>query len=628
MQGGSRSALFRYGGAVLAIAVATLLRYWLDHIVEGSGLAVFFVALVVAGWYGGVGPFVLAFTLSIASFLLFFKSPADAEPDHPVRVLIGLGAFFFVGLATALLSHAVRAAQRRAQAQTDDALHQREQLRTTLRCIGEAVIVADTAGQLTMMNPVAEQLTGWTADEATGRPIQDIFRMSEEQTGEEIPSPFERAFRHPIVPITGRQLVLESRNGKRRPIDYSAAPIEDKHGNTTGVVLIFRDVTQRRQAEQSQRDADRRKDEFLALLAHELRNPLAPIGNALQILELAEDDPKTRTDARRTMQRQFEHLVRLVDDLLDVSRIAQGKIELRPECVSVGAVLERAIEAARPLIDRRQHELKLDLHDHSFELYVDPVRLAQVLTNLLTNAAKYTEERGTIIVASRSEGDDLILSVRDNGIGIPATLLPKVFDMFMQVEQGRKRSHGGLGIGLTLVKCMVQMHGGYVEVRSNGAGQGSEFIIHIPRGKPPVTDSQPSLLAIVGARPRSILLVDDNVEAAATLASLLRTRDHEVATEFSGPAALDLAHELRPDVVILDLGMPGMDGYEVAEKLRAREGGESLILLALTGWGGAEDRERTAAAGFDYHLVKPAKLEDIEFAMAQGRRKLAAEAGV
>ena len=627
MQGGSRSALFRYGGAVLAIGVATLLRFWLDSVLEGAGLAVFFVALVVAGWYGGVGPFILAFVLSLAAFHYFFSSPAGSEPDHPARVLIGLGAFFFVGIATAVLSESVRAARQRAQAQTEAALYQREQLRTTLSCIGEAVIVTDTSGQLTMMNPVAERLTGWSAELAAGRPIQEVFRMSDEHSGETVDSPVDRVFRHRIMANTVRQLVLESRDGKRRPIDYSAAPIQDENGSTTGVVLIFRDVTSRRQAEQALRDADRRKDEFLALLAHELRNPLAPIGNALQILEMANGDKDAAEDARRMMHRQFEHLVRLVDDLLDVSRIARGKIELRLERTSLGAILERAVEAARPLINSRKHELTLEVPSDPLELYVDPVRLAQVVTNLLTNAAKYMEEGGYIVLSARTEGDDLVLSVRDTGIGIPAEMLPKVFDMFMQVEQGRTRSHGGLGIGLTLVRSMVQMHGGQVEARSDGPGQGSEFIIRLPRGQAPEDEAESVLTRISGeVQPRNILLVDDNVDAAGTLAALLRARQHEVTIAFSGPAALERVEEMQPDVVILDLGMPGMDGCQVAERLRTRDGGEALVLVALTGWGGVEDRQRTTAAGFDYHLVKPARLEELEFAISHGRRNQPAEA--
>ncbi len=627
MAKGYRSAPFRYGGAVLAIVVATLLRYWLDSLVEGAGLAVFFVALVIAAWYGGVGPFLLAFTLSLASFSLFFPSPPDAAPDHPTRVLIGLGAFFFVGIATAILSESARRARRRAQSQTEAAVFQRERLRATLACIGEAVIVADSHGQLTMMNPVAERLTGWSAEEAKGRPMEDVFRLSEEGTGEAVANPLGQVFRHRITASPARQIVLESRDGKRLHIDYSAAPVEDQDGRSSGVVLIFRDVTLQRQVEQTLRDADRRKDEFLALLAHELRNPLAPIGNALQILEIADHDPATRTDARQMMQRQFDHLVRLVDDLLDVSRIAQGKIELLPERTSLGAVLERAIEAARPLIDHRKHELTLDVPDHPTELYVDPVRLAQVVTNLLTNAAKYMEDGGAILLFARSENGELILSVRDEGIGIPADLLPQVFDMFMQVEQGRTRSHGGLGIGLTLVKSMVQMHGGQVEAHSDGPGKGSEFVIRLPSGKLPAElPVAPSTKLDRSTQRRNILLVDDNVEAAETLAALLRTRDHKVAAAFDGETAIDLAEELRPDAVILDLGMPGMDGYEVAERLRAVEGAEDLVLLALTGWGGAEERQRTAAAGFDYHFVKPAKVEDLEFAIASGRRTQPAEA--
>jgi len=500
-------------------------------------------------------------------------------------------------------------------------------LRTTLSCIGEAVIVTDISGRLTMMNPVAERLTGWSAEQAEGRPIQEVFRISDEWTGEAVDSLVDRVlgYRNPASAV--RQLLLESRDGKLRPIDYSAAPIEHQTGNTQGVVLIFRDVTQRRQAEQALRDADRRKDEFLALLAHELRNPLAPIGNALQILEMAEDNKEVTSSARQMMQRQFEHLVRLVDDLLDVSRIARGKIELRPERTSLGAVLERAVEAARPLIDSRKHELTFQLPEHPLGLYVDPVRLAQVVTNLLTNAAKYMEEGGEIVVSAHVEGDDLILSVRDTGIGIPAKMLPQVFEMFMQVEQGRTRAHGGLGIGLTLVKSIVQMHGGHVEARSNGPGEGSEFIIRLPRGTAPEAEAaQPASQLSANVRPRNILLVDDNVDAADTLASLLRARQHDVVTAFSGPAALDLAEQIQPEVVILDLGMPEMDGCEVAEKLRARDEGEELVLVALTGWGGMEDRQRTAAAGFDYHFVKPAKLEEIEFAISQGRRNQPAEA--
>lgn len=628
MQGGSPSALFRYGGAVVAIAVATGLRFWLDSVLEGAGLGVFFIALVIAGWYGRVGPFLLAFFLSLASFYLFFPPAAGSVPEPPARVIVGLGAFFFVGLATALLSESVRAAQRRAEAQTSAALYQREQMRTTLSCIGEAVIVTDTSGTITMMNPVAERLTGWRAVNATGRPIQEVFRMSDENSGERMDSPVDRVFRHRIMANTARPLLLESRYGKRRPIDYSAAPIQDANGSTTGVVLIFRDVTSRRQSEQALRDADRRKDEFLALLAHELRNPLAPIGNALQILEMTEDDDSA-TNARQMMQRQFGHLVRLVDDLLDVSRIARGKIELRPERSTLGAVLERAVEAARPLIDSRKHELILDVPAHPLELYVDPIRLAQVVTNLLTNAAKFTEEEGSIIVTARSEGDDLVLRVRDTGIGIAATLLPRVFDMFMQVEEGRTRSHGGLGIGLTLVRSIVQMHGGDVEARSDGPGKGSEFIVRLPREQVPAAEPKPVTPVLATEAPRkSILIVDDNVDAAGMLASLLQSRQHDVATAFNGPAALDRALEVHPEAVILDLGMPGMDGCEVAEKLRAREGGDALVLIALTGWGGVEDRQRTMAAGFDYHFVKPARVEELEFAIAQGRVKQPAEVSV
>jgi CheY-like chemotaxis protein len=326
------------------------------------------------------------------------------------------------------------------------------------------------------------------------------------------------------------------------------------------------------------------------------------------------------------MQRQFEQLVRLVDDLLDVSRIARGKIELRPEATTLGAVLERAVEASRPLIEARNHTLSFDLPEYPLALYVDPVRLAQVITNLLTNAAKYTDEGGRIVVAAQARDDELLLSVRDTGIGIPRRMLPHVFEMFMQIEPGGTRVHGGLGIGLTLVKSMVQMHGGQVEVHSEGPGMGSEFLIRLPLHQPPQRQQETPHLPEEFDGRKSILVVDDNIDSANTLAALLKSKRHDVQVAYDGPAALHTAERVHPEVVILDLGMPGMDGCQVAEQLRARKGGDEVLLLALTGWGGVEDRQRTRAAGFDYHFVKPANLLDIGRAIARGRRDLPLEA--
>lgn len=360
---------------------------------------------------------------------------------------------------------------------------------------------------------------------------------------------------------------------------------------------------------QALRDADRRKDEFLATLAHELRNPLAPIRNALQILKMPRVDAATVGRSRDMMERQVHQLVRLVDDLLDVSRVMRGKIELRKEQVELATVVARAVETVQPLIDAQGHELAVGLPPESLPLDADPVRLAQVVGNLLTNAAKYTEPNGHIWMTARREDGQAVLRVRDDGIGIAPDVLPHVFDLFVQVDHAAARSQGGLGIGLTLVKNLVEMHGGAVEARSAGLGKGSEFVVRLPlvagerrQADEPADGGAQEQVRSSGHR---LLVVDDNEDAADSLAMLLSLQGHEVRVAHDGPAALALAPAYRPDMVFLDIGMPGMDGYEVARRLRKTPGLEATVLAALTGWGQQEDRRRTADAGFDHHLVKP-----------------------
>lgn len=367
-----------------------------------------------------------------------------------------------------------------------------------------------------------------------------------------------------------------------------------------------------RLTEQSLRDAHRRKDEFLAMLAHELRNPLAPIGNGLQILEIAGDDVELLEEARVMMQRQFEHLVRLVDDLLDVSRIARGKIELRKESLVLGPVVERAVEAVRPLTDGLGHHLVVELPAQPLWLRGDAVRLAQVITNLLTNAARYTDRGGEITVVAERVGDHAVVTVRDTGIGIAPDVLPKVFDMFVQAEHGFSRGHGGLGLGLTLVKSLVHLHGGEVEARSEGLGKGSEFVVRLPLLSQPAQDEADSGRTRHEHIPRRILVLDDNTDAADSLARLLALRRHDVRVAHNGHDALQIGSEFQPEIAILDLGMPGMDGFAVAKQLRASANGSAIKLVALTGWGGPDDRERTQATGFDHHFVKPITIEALE----------------
>ena len=410
-----------------------------------------------------------------------------------------------------------------------------------------------------------------------------------------------------------------------RQYEYIFVPVLAVDGSVEAVAGSTRDITDRKRVEQALRDADRRKDEFLATLAHELRNPLAPIRNSLQILKMPRLDAATVERSREMMERQVHHLVRLVDDLLDVSRVMRGKIELRKERVELATVVAQAVETVQPLVEAQGHELTVNLPPESLPLDADPVRLAQVVGNLLTNAAKYTEAKGRIWLSAQRQGDEALLRVRDTGIGIAPDMLPHVFELFVQADHSSTKAQGGLGIGLTLVKNLVEMHHGTVEAHSTGLGAGCEFVVRLPltlqeerqrikedNGKAPKEPSRSS--------DHRLLVIDDNVDAAESLAMLLRLKGHEVRVAHDGPSGLKLATSYRPDMVFLDIGMPGMDGYEVARRLRQLPGLDNVRLAALTGWGQQEDRRRTAEAGFDNHLVKPAELEALERLLAELNR--------
>ena len=373
---------------------------------------------------------------------------------------------------------------------------------------------------------------------------------------------------------------------------------------------------------QALRDTDRRKDEFLATLAHELRNPLAPICNSLQILKMPRVDSETLQQTRDTMDRQVQQLVRLVDDLLDVSRVMTGKIELRREPVELASVIARAVETAQTIIEAHGHRLDVVLPNGSLLLHADPVRLAQVVSNLLTNAAKYTEVNGCIWLTAVAENGQAVLRVRDSGIGIASEMLPHIFGLFFQVDHASTKAQGGLGIGLTLVKNLVEMHEGTVEACSSGLGEGSEFIIRLPllvddRGQAHDSASKEPGQVPLRSSGHRLLIVDDNQDAAISLAILLRLQGHEVRVAHSGEAALEITKHFIPNAVFLDIGMPAMDGYEVARRMRQQPEMEKVVLAALTGWGQSEDRLRTAEAGFDHHLVKPPELKMVESVLEQ-----------
>jgi PAS domain S-box-containing protein len=490
---------------------------------------------------------------------------------------------------------------------------QGERLRTTLASIGDAVITTDTEGRVTGMNPVAEALTGWPLAEATGRPLDEVFRVVNEQTRRPVPSPAARARHEGVVVGLANHSVLITRGGAEVPIDDSAAPIRCQAGQVVGCVLVFRDVTERRAA-------DRRKDEFLALLAHELRNPLAPLRNALQILRLSPDGA-AQEQARALMVRQLEQMVRLVDDLLDVSRIGQGKLELRREHVALAAVVQSAVETSRPLIEHMGHELTVALPDAPVLVDADPTRLAQVFANLLNNAAKYTDRGGHIRLTAGRQGGDVVVSVQDTGIGIAADQLPGLFQMFSQGERALERSQGGLGIGLTLVKRLVEMHGGRIEAHSDGPGRGAEFVVRLPaaRDAPGPEVAAARLEPAAPPAPLRILIVDDNQDHTDSLAMLLRILGHDTRTAYDGRAGLEAAGEFRPGVILLDIGLPKLNGYEACRRLREQAWGKDVVIIAVTGWGQEEDRRRSLEAGFDHHLVKPVDPQDLLRLLAELR---------
>ena len=369
----------------------------------------------------------------------------------------------------------------------------------------------------------------------------------------------------------------------------------------------------RAQSEQL-RDSDRRKDEFLATLAHELRNPLAPIRNALQIIQLAGNNGPAVEQARVMMERQLGQMVRLIDDLLDVSRISRGKFELRKERIDLAAAIKSAVDTAQPLIDAAGHRLTVTMSPRPIYLDADPVRLAQVFSNLLNNAAKYMERGGRIWLTVTPGDDEVVVSVRDTGIGIPAEALPNIFDMFSQVDHSLEKAQGGLGIGLTLVKQLLEMHGGRIEARSDGPNKGAEFIAHLPIVKAAGSSERTES----AAQPRGhaptcrILVADDNRDAAESMSTVLRLMGNEVRTVHDGLQAVEEAAAFRPDMVLLDIGMPRLNGYDAARRIRAQRWGKSIMVVAMTGWGQDEDKRRAAEAGFDRHFTKPVNPDDLE----------------
>jgi len=473
-----------------------------------------------------------------------------------------------------------------------------------------------------LWNPAAERIFGWTEEEILGRPMPAV----PEDRREEFQGILQSVVRgEPMQGVETRRL---KKDGTVIDVGLWVAALPAPDG--VRVLGIVNDVTERQRlvAERGQlaeelrlrveelAAADRRKDEFLAMLAHELRNPLAAISNAGHVLDRrSSGDPRSH-ELLAVIGRQIRHLSRLVDDLLDVSRFSRGKIELRREPIELRRALEGAVETARPLAEQRRHELAVTLPDEPLWLEADLTRIEQIFANLLHNAAKFTEPGGHVSLGAERRGSEVVVTVRDDGAGISPTLLPHVFDLFVQEERSLARSQGGLGIGLTLVHNLVERHGGTIEAASDGPGRGSAFTVRLPVIEGPTVEATDGVEADLvparessGEKPARVLIVEDNLDAAEALSELLRMWGHDVEVTHDGVSALRAARQGEPDVVLLDIGLPGMDGYEVARELRAIPGLAAARLIALTGYGQESDRRRSSLAGVDHHLVKPVDLE-------------------
>jgi PAS domain S-box-containing protein len=488
-----------------------------------------------------------------------------------------------------------------------------------------SIFTIDPKGRITSWNDEAERILGYSEAEALGQPFSIIFPPDEGRQDQ--PEQELRTAREVGRAEDERWHVRK--NGERFWALGIVTPTHDAKGKHTGYSKILRDMTERKRLEEqlSQRvdelaQTDRRKDEFLAMLAHELRNPLAPIRNAVHIVQMGgQDRQEAVQQAWEMIERQVEHLVRLVDDLLDVSRISRGKINLQKEPVDVAIIVARAVESSRPIIEGRRHQLEVTLPDEPIVVEADPTRIAQVLWNLLNNAAKYTPEGGRIWLTAENVGGESVVRVRDTGMGIPPEMLPRVFDLFTQAERTLDRAEGGLGIGLTLVRRLTEMHNGVVQAFSAGPGEGSEFVVRLPLlpDQPPTVAAAPEpgsgkrAKAALGHR---ILVVDDNRDSADSLAMLLRLVGHDVRTVHDGRQALVVAATYRPELVLLDIGLPGMDGFAVARHLRSQPELAGVVLVALTGYGSDEDRRRSEAAGFNHHMVKPVHFDALNELLA------------
>jgi PAS domain S-box-containing protein len=580
------------------------------------------------GWAENVHPADLARCLEIYTTSFDARQPfkmeyrlrrADGEYrwilDHGVPRISGQGEFM------GYIGSCIDIHDRKRDEET------RARLAAIVETSNDAVISKNLEGKILTWNESAERIFGYSAAEAVGQPITLLIPPDRQEEEGRILASLRRGER-----VARLETVRVAKDGRRIDVSITVSPIKDAEGRVIAASKILRDITERKRAEaqlleekERLREADRRKDEFLAMLAHELRNPLAPIVSAINLLKLKGPPEPILIKARDVIERQAGHLARLVDDLLDVSRITGGKISLRRSKIELRSVVASGVEAARDLLESKRQAFSLSIPEQPIHLHADATRLAQVIGNLLNNAAKYTAEGGTITLSAEERDSRLILRIRDSGIGVPAHMLPRIFDLFTQVDQSLDRSQGGLGIGLTVARRLIEMHDGTIEALSEGPGKGTEFVISLPlyATEPsqaakeerdwPVPESQES----PGQAPCRVLVVDDNIDAVETIASLLRHYGYEVQVAHDGSTVLEAVRSFRPRVMFLDIGLPGLHGYEVASLVRQEFSREEVLLIALSGYGQEEDRKRAREAGFDQHLVKPVEPETLRGVIAR-----------
>jgi signal transduction histidine kinase len=607
-------------GHVVAIAATlaiVLFRFVLSGIIgESAFFFPFVIAVTVSAWYGGLKPGLLATVLSALLVVFLFVPPHYTFKVIDPRISVALIFFVVSGITISLVCNALHKALRTLEQSEAKALQHVKAIEHRDQALRDAQqqlhLITDSMSALVtrctsdlkyswVSKPYADWLKK-SRNEIIGGTIKDTIGKA----AFDVLGPYyERTLKGETVRL---ELEVDFQTIGRRWVNSVYTPTFGIDGKPDGWVGVVIDIDAPKRAEEALRTTDRRKDTFLAVLAHELRNPLAPMRNALELMKRSDANPLIDQRARTTIERQLSHMVRLVDDLLDLSRINSDKLELQKQPVALSEVVSQAVETVRPLIVEARHELSIDLPVEPLELNADTVRLSQAFSNLLNNACKYTDAGGLISVTALRDNGHVVVSIRDNGMGIPTDLSPKIFEMFTQADHSRERHNGGLGIGLALVKRLVEMHEGEVSAGANPTGQGSEFLVKLPLMSVPKAKESSNpypTSSNSGDAPLRILVVDDNQDSAETLGLLLELMGNKINVAHDGEQALAIAKEIKPDVVLLDIGLPRLNGYDVARLIRQESWGSNPILVAITGWGQTEDKDLSREAGFDHHLVKP-----------------------